>query len=602
MNILMALSQLEITGAEVYAASLGNELTKRGHRVVYVSDTLTCKVAGRHIALVFNKRSWPRRLWQIAKLVWLIKRYRIQLVHAHSRAAGWASSIACSITRTPMITTVHGRQPTHTSRRAFHAFGYKAVAVCEEIRDQIQTSLGVPSDRVTVIRNGVDTDRFVPTTPGSTEPRMGKPTPVISIIGRLTGPKGDLCYRLLHESLADLIDQDRVQVRVITASTLPDQFEKFVPKVAFPGHTDDIAGVISASDLVIGAGRVAIETLLLTRPIYAVGEAQCIGLITSENLDSAMRSNFGDIGPYELDIDFRRVRHDIEEFIAQLQSNKTTSVNEGLRERIANEYGLATVVDRIEAVYQDAVVHTLKREVPILMYHRFIEQESEQGIHGTWIRLDQFERHLKLIQRLGFETLTFRDLRNKGLIHRLAPGKRFLMLTADDGYKDNLTRMLPLLEKYNMSATVYVVSDETHNRWDVDHPTNPDTRIELLSPDEIRALDRSGRVEIGGHTLTHAKLDELPPEEQRYEIVENKRQLEGILGHPLTSFAYPFGHLNESAKREVQAAGYCFAVATDSGPKAMHQDLFEIRRIAIFPRTGTFGLWRKIRGNYVWRR
>lgn len=41
MNILMALSQLEVTGAEVYATSVGNELTRRGHQVFYVSDTLT---------------------------------------------------------------------------------------------------------------------------------------------------------------------------------------------------------------------------------------------------------------------------------------------------------------------------------------------------------------------------------------------------------------------------------------------------------------------------------------------------------------------------------------------------------------------------------
>ncbi len=41
MNILMALSQLEVTGAEVYATTVGNELTQRGHNVFYVSDTLT---------------------------------------------------------------------------------------------------------------------------------------------------------------------------------------------------------------------------------------------------------------------------------------------------------------------------------------------------------------------------------------------------------------------------------------------------------------------------------------------------------------------------------------------------------------------------------
>jgi hypothetical protein len=57
-----------------------------------------------------------------------------------------------------------------------------------------------------------------------------------------------------------------------------------------------------------------------------------------------------------------------------------------------------------------------------------------------------FEKHLRLLKWLGYETLTFRDLADKGFIHRLQYGKKYLMITADDGYQDNLTRMLPLLE------------------------------------------------------------------------------------------------------------------------------------------------------------
>ena len=41
MNILMALSQLEVTGAEVYGVTLSDELIKRGNNVIIVSDTLT---------------------------------------------------------------------------------------------------------------------------------------------------------------------------------------------------------------------------------------------------------------------------------------------------------------------------------------------------------------------------------------------------------------------------------------------------------------------------------------------------------------------------------------------------------------------------------
>ncbi|MCF5880456.1 polysaccharide deacetylase family protein [Aeromonas veronii] len=586
MNILMALSQLEVTGAEVYATTVGNELTRRGHNVFYVSDTLTKPTLGPVFKLRFNKRSILRRFWHVFYLIYLIKKYHIQLVHAHSRASGWSSYVACKLTGTPMITTVHGRQPVHVSRKAFHALGYRAVAVCEDIAHQIVDNLGVEPAIVQVLRNGIETDKFQPV------PAPDNPKPVIAIIGRLSGPKGELCYRLLDE----VLDLDTCRVRIVSGTKVPERFARFEGRAEFVGYVDDVPALLASCDLVIGAGRVAMEALLCGRPAFAIGEAKAVGLVTEQNLDDALASNFGDIGPKDLAIDFAALKAEI----ASALASKT--VPEAIRQRIQDEYGLQGVVSGLETIYQDAVVETLRREMPVIMYHRFIEQDSEKGVHGTWMPITMFEKHLRLMKWLGYETLTFRDLADKGFIHRLQYGKKYLMITADDGYQDNLTRMLPLLEKYGYKAVVYVVTGEGYNRWDVEHPTNPDTKVSLMSGEQVKALAASGHVEIGGHTLTHPRLSQLTAEQQAHEIQENKRQLEALLGHPLLSFAYPYGDMNESAKEQAITAGYRFAVATNSGPKAMHQDPFQIRRIAIFPRTDVFGLWRKIRGNYVFRK
>ncbi|MGL5109310.1 MAG: polysaccharide deacetylase family protein, partial [Vibrio ordalii] len=77
MNILMALSQLEVTGAEVYATTVGDELNRRGHQVFYVSDTLTKPHQGLFYKLRFNKRSIPRRFWHVGYLIYLIKKHHI---------------------------------------------------------------------------------------------------------------------------------------------------------------------------------------------------------------------------------------------------------------------------------------------------------------------------------------------------------------------------------------------------------------------------------------------------------------------------------------------------------------------------------------------
>ncbi|MGO1792735.1 MAG: polysaccharide deacetylase family protein [Oceanisphaera sp.] len=586
MNILMALSQLEVTGAEVYATTVGDELTRRDHQVFYVSDTLTKPHLGKFFKLRFNKRSIPRRFWHVGYLIYLIKKHRIQLVHAHSRASSWSCYVACKLTGTAMITTVHGRQPVHASRKKFHALGDKALAVCEAVRKQLIESLGVAPELISIGRNGINTEHYQPAqAPTNTKP-------VISIIGRLTGPKGELCYRLLDECL----DLDKYQVKIASGSAVPERFARFKTKAQFLGYVQDVPALIAQSDLVIGAGRVAMEAILMQRPIFAIGEALAPGLITTENLADAMASNFGDIGPKDLDIDFtilpQRIAHALQ---AEHPEPELISQVKAL-------YDLHAVTDQLEHDYQSVYVHKHRREMPIIMYHRFIKDDSEKGVHGTYMQVDMLEKHFKLLTRLGYQTLTFADIAKQGVAERLNPNQKYIMLTVDDGYKDNYELLFPLLKKYNFKAVIYAVTGETFNRWDVEQADNPEKRVELMTAAQIKEMADSGLVEFGGHTLTHPHLDTLNKDAQRYEIAENKAQLEQLIGEPLMSFAYPFGSHNQDSKDLAKELGYPFAVATNSGPLAMHEDKYQIRRIAIFPRTDVFGLWRKIRGNYTFRK
>ena len=123
-----------------------------------------------------------------------------------------------------------------------------------------------------------------------------------------------------------------------------------------------------------------------------------------------------------------------------------------------------------------------------------------------------------------------------------------------------------------------------------------------MTAQEIKAMADSGHIEFGGHTLTHPHLDSLTKEEQRKEINENKAQLENILGKKLVSFAYPYGSWNEDSKTLAKEAGYDFAVATNSGPLAFHEDHYLIKRIGVFPGTDVLSLARKITGGYLFRK
>ncbi len=239
-----------------------------------------------------------------------------------------------------------------------------------------------------------------------------------------------------------------------------------------------------------------------------------------------------------------------------------------------------------------------KKEIPILMYHRLVKNEDAKGIHTIYFDVDEFEKHLIYIKEKGFETITFDDLNKITLEKRLK--KKYIILTFDDGYKDNYELLFPLLKKYNMKAVIYMVSHLNYNKWDVDK--DGEKRFDLMTKDEILEMDRSGLVEFGGHTMHHVNLPTLDYKTQKEEILGNKIWLEKLLEKRLVSFAYPFGYFNEDSKKIVEELEFDYGVATDSGPFNLSEDLFEIRRIGIFPDLNFRRFKNRLSGNYTYKK
>ena len=156
----MALSQLEVTGAEVYGVTLSDELIREENNVIIVSDTLTKESKAKYIKLEFNKRGLGERINQVKTLLKIIKENDIHVVHAHSRASSWSSEIACKIAGIPLITSTHGRQPVHLSRKIFKAFGDLTIPVCENIETHLINELGVSPQKAVVLRNPINTEDY----------------------------------------------------------------------------------------------------------------------------------------------------------------------------------------------------------------------------------------------------------------------------------------------------------------------------------------------------------------------------------------------------------------------------------------------------------
>ena len=586
MNILMALSQLEVTGAEVYGVTLSDELIKRGNNVIIVSDTLTKESKAKYIKLEFNKRGIGERINQVKTLLKIIKENDIHVIHAHSRASSWSSQIACKIAGIPLVTSTHGRQPVHLSRKIFKAFGDLTIPVCENIQTHLINELGVSPKNTVVLRNPINTSEypFIPQ-------KKDRSKKILSIIGRLSGPKGEVAHKLL-EILADM---ENLEIRLIGGKDIPEKFQKFFKNgnIKFMGYVNDVPEKIKESDIVAGAGRVAVEGILSGKPVIAIGEAKYIGLITNNNLHEALASNFGDI-EFKNSENFywNQLKTDVESAFTLTEKELSD-----LRNSIEKEFDLNIITDKIEKIYARLYVLKKKYDIPVIMYHRVVNNENEGGVHGTYITAKKFDEHMKYLKEHGYDPITFKELLKLNYRNRFNNRKKYIILTFDDGYEDNYKIAFPILKKYQFKCIIYLVSHLNYNKWDVEVPENPEKKFPLMTWDMIKEMQEYG-IEFGGHTMTHQKLAHIPFEQAKEEITKSTQFLEEKLGEKLVCFAYPYGDLNEQVKEFVKNSSYSFAVATDSGDLSFSEDLFQIRRIGIFPTNNMLSFKRKVHGNY----
>jgi len=580
MNIALILSQLEVTGAEAYAVSLADYLVQRGHKVTIVSDTLTLKTSAQYLKMDLNHRSFPNRLKHIYLLSRLIKEKDVDILHAFSRASGWVSFFASRICGIPLITTVHGRQHLHLSRKILKGFGDYIIAVCENIKTHLIEDLGVEEREIEIIRNGFDFEEFKKYAEIKPEENL------VSLIGRLSGPKGEVAYQIIKEVLSNV---PGIKVNVIGGSPLPEKFKELSglkPEINFLGFREDILTQIKKSRVVIGSGRIAISGLALGVPTIAVGEYCSIGLVTRENISEALKSNLGDIGKAR-SFDFGKIRTDL------IYALKEKPDDSGLKAIIQEQFDIEKVGKRIESIYRKLIVYKKKKEIPILAYHRVIESSSEAGRHGIYVTRENFDWQMGYLKKKGFITLTFRDYAN--LTEDDKKYGKHIILTFDDGYEDNYRVAFPILSKYGFKATIFLVAGRETNDWDKGQSSEPELR--LLSREEILEMKKYG-IEFGSHTLTHPDLTKIPLEAAIKEIFESKKRIEEIIQDKVINFAYPYGKPSQNLKKIVEQAGYKFGIATDSGSAALDEDWFEIRRIILFPKTGKRSFKRKVSGRY----
>lgn len=218
------------------------------------------------------------------------------------------------------------------------------------------------------------------------------------------------------------------------------------------------------------------------------------------------------------------------------------------------------------------------RGVPILMYHKVSPDPNEGGLIYR-VPPNDFDWQMHYLQENGYHTVDIGSVVEHFQKGTVLPEKA-VVITLDDGYQDNYVYAFPILKKYGLTATVFVVTNIVGgvNEFDIKAHSQPKTS--MLTWDEIKEMDAGG-ITIGAHTLDHPHLSKISLEEAKRQIVESKQVLEKHLGKEVQYFCYPYGQYSSAVVRMVKDSGFRAATSIEPGSVASVKNPYLLKRIAI---------------------
>lgn len=211
--------------------------------------------------------------------------------------------------------------------------------------------------------------------------------------------------------------------------------------------------------------------------------------------------------------------------------------------------------------------------IPILMYHRLADIPGDRNA----LPPEKFLEQLHFLKQKGYHTATMHEVWAHYTMGKKLP-KKSVLLTFDDGYADNFTIALPLLQKFQMRAAVFPISNwiGKENKWE-----NFNKELTTTMTDEqLRAWLAAG-MEIGAHSVNHPFLAGCRPDVLLREVSECKQALKNRLGYDIDFFCYPYGNFSPTVISALKAAGYKGAFAIFDRVPLWNTDVYALPRIPI---------------------
>lgn len=298
LTVLQVVPRLDTGGVERGTVDVAAAVVAAGGRALVVSAggrmEVELKRAGaEHVAMPVDRKSPGRILRNAGRLAGLIRREKVDIVHARSRAPAWSARAAARRAGVPFVTTFHGIYGTgFPLKKAWNRImtaGDRTIAVSDYVAGHIRQRYRVPAGRIAVIHRGVDLDLF--DVRAVSEARIVQlaeawhlpdGAQVAMLPGRFTRLKG---HAVLIDALALMQRKGAVALLIGADAGRPgyrDEMLKRVQRrglegaVRFVGHCNDMPAAYMLADVVVSAstqpeafGRIAAEAQAMGRPAIA---------------------------------------------------------------------------------------------------------------------------------------------------------------------------------------------------------------------------------------------------------------------------------------------------------------------------------------------
>ena len=394
-RILMVSNRLGIGGAETNILELCRALAAKGFSIraasaggVYANELVSCGIP--HHKLPLSNKNPISLFIAYRALRKIIIEHQITIIHVHARIPAFICDYLHKRLKVRFVTTAHLDFKTNFPYNLLSNWGQAALAVSEDLKDYLVKNYNYEPSRIIVTINGIDTEKFSP----ETDPGL-----VIEEFGLDTGKKRIVCLSRLDSDrslpalclakAAPALEKARPGELEILIVGSGDDFTRVKKAVQWANETvgrkmiiltggrQDVNRFLATADIFVNVSRSALEAMAAAKPVILAGNQGYMGILTPDNLEAAILSNFCCRGGYP-DTSEALLTKDILTLL-DMSGEKLAELGAFGREIIKTRYSVDRMAEDAMAIY-DLVSRPLKRYDAVLCGYYGTENSGDNFI------------------------------------------------------------------------------------------------------------------------------------------------------------------------------------------------------------------------------